>query len=181
ASVAVLPVLWAVHRADQPSPARRRGAARPALRTRDCAGHGAGAGRGRATAAVAGRSLVSQSSRRRHRQYPPRRALHRQTVLARGSTRAVGPGRVPLVRNAAAPAHELGAAAALARADRLVLARATARLAGTLGYGPARPIHAGALRLARLSRRFGRSSRRRLSLRSRVVSCPARISFSVLR
>src|SRR5262249_6193058 len=119
--------------------------------------------------------------RLRHRTSPPRRAVHRQTVLTRRSNRTVGPPRVPLVRNAAARAHELGAAAALARPDRLVLARATARLAGTLGYGPARPIYAGALRLAGLSRRFGTSSRRHLSLRSGVFSCPARFSFSFLR
>src|SRR5262249_28020819 len=124
---------------------------------------------------------VSQSSRRRHRQYPPPRALHRQTVLARRSNRPVWPPGVPLVRPAAARAHELGAAAALARPDRLVSARATARLARALGNGPARPIPAGGVSSAGLAARLGRSARRGLSLGSGVVSCPARVSFSVLR
>ena len=52
---------------------------------------GAGAGRGRAAAAVAGRSPVSQSPGRRHRQHPSRRDLHRQAVLAR-RRRPVGSG-----------------------------------------------------------------------------------------
>src|SRR5262249_15044977 len=149
-------------------------------RTGERAREGAGAGGGRAAATVAGRPLVPQSSRRRQRQYSPCRALHRQTVLARRSNRTTRPGGVSLVRNAAARTHELSAAAALARLDRLVLARAAARFAGTLGHGAARPIHAGTFRLAGLSRSFGSSPQRRLSLRSRLVSRPARVSFPIV-
>ena len=116
ASFAVLPVLRPVHRPDQPGAARRRSAPRPALRARDRACDGAAAGRGRAAAAMAGRSPVSQSSGRRHRQHPPRRDLHRQAVLAGRPDRPAGPRRVPLLRNAAGRAHEPGAAVAAARA-----------------------------------------------------------------
>src|SRR5258707_12738896 len=129
---------------------------------------------------MAGRSPVSQSSRRCHRQPPPCRGLHRQVVLAGWPNGTAGPSRVSLLRDAATCAHKLGAAVAPARLDRLVLARAAARLAGALGHRPARPIHAGALGLGGLSRRAGGSSRRRLRFRAGLVSCPTRVSLSIL-
>ena len=119
---AVLSVLRPVHRSDQSGPARRRGAQRSALRTGDRPGHGAGGGRGRDAAAVAGGPSVSQPPGRRHRQYSPRRVVHRQAVLARRSDRAPRLGRVSRLRNAAARAHELGAAIADPRPDLMVLA-----------------------------------------------------------
>ena len=112
---------------------------------------GAAAGRRGLRAAVAGRPAVPQHPGRRHRQHPSRRDLHRQAVFARRPDRPARPGRVPLVRNAAGRAHEPCAAIAAARADRLVLARAARRHAGALGHGAARPLHARAFRLGRIS------------------------------
>ena len=76
-------------------------------------------------AAVAGRSRLPPPARRRHRQHAPRRVLHRQAVHPR-QRRAAGTGLVELrvVRDAAARAHEPGAAAPAARAGRAVLGRA---------------------------------------------------------
>ncbi len=58
------------------------------------------------------------------RQHPPRRNLHRQALLARQFHGAAGPRRIPQFRDAAACAHEPGAAAFPARAHRLVLGEA---------------------------------------------------------
>ena len=151
AAVAVLPVLRPVHRADQPGAAHRRGAAGPALRTGDRALRRAAARRGRGAAALAGRPAVPQSPGRRHRQHPSRRDLHRQAVLAGRTDRPARAGRIPLVRDAAGRADESGAATAAAGAGGVVLARAARRQAGALGHGAARPVHAGAFRLAGFS------------------------------
>ena len=105
----------------------------------------------RQVAAVAGRPPVPQPADRRHRQHPPRRVLHRQAVLARRPDRPPRPARDARLRDAAACAHEPGAAAADARAGRALLARALpARAARALGHRAARPLHAAALRLAGL-------------------------------
>ena len=112
----------------------------------------------RHAAAVAGRPPVPQPAGRRHRQHPPRRNLHRQAVLAGRPDRPARPGRVPLVRNAARRAHEPRAAIAAARAGRVVLARAARRPAGALGHRAARPLHAGAFRLAGFPRKSSTTS-----------------------
>ena len=69
----------------------------------------------------------------------------------------------------------------LARADRLVLARAATGRAGALGHQSARPLHAAAFRLGRLSRRPRRSQGRRLRVRSAMVRGAARIPLSRVR
>ncbi len=58
----------------------------------------------------------------------------------------------------------------LARARRLVLARAAARQAGTLGHRPARPLHARAFRLERFSRSARGPGARRLCASTRPGS-----------
>ena len=94
---------------------------------------------------------AAQPADRRHRQHPPRRVLHRQAVLARRPDRPARPARDARLRDAAARAHEPGAAAADARAGRALLERAVpAGAAGALGHRAARPLHAAALRLAGL-------------------------------
>ncbi len=83
--------------------------------------------------------------------------------------RPAGPARAACLRDAAACAHEPGAAAAAARAGGLVLARALSRArqhaADTLGHGAARPLPAADLRADGLRRRDGRAGRRRLRVR----------------
>ena len=129
-------------------PARRRASTR---RARTCSTNlksrsaRCRAGRPRTGAAVAGRPAVPQHSRRRDRQHAPHRNLHRQTVFAGRPDRPARPGRISLLRNAAGSAHEPGAAIAVARADRLVLACAARGQAGTLGHGAARPLHAASI------------------------------------
>ena len=130
---------------------------------------------------MAGRSPVPQHPGRRHRQHPPHRDLHRQTVFARRSDRPARPGRIPLVRNAAGCAHESRPAIAAARADRLVLARAARRHAGALGHGAARPLHARAFRLGGFPRSLGRSQARRLRVRSGLVRGAAAIPLPAVR
>ena len=106
-----LPVLRPVHRPDQPGAAAGRGARGPALRAGDRTQPGSRARR-RALPALAGRPDLPQPADRRHRQHASGRDLHRQAVLARRPDRPAGPGRVPRLRDAAARAHEPGAAAA---------------------------------------------------------------------
>ena len=130
--VALLPVLRPVHRADQPVAARRRGASRGAVRARDRARAGAEGGRGRA--ALADRPAVPQPAGRRHRQYPSRRNLRRQAVLARFTDRPARPRRIPRLRDGAGRAHEPRAAIAGARAHRLVRARAARGRLRALGH-----------------------------------------------
>ena len=81
-SLAVVHVLRPVHRPDEPGAARRRGAARQPVRTRDRHGDGLRAGRRQADAALAGGPAVPQPAGRRLRQHAPLRDLHRQAVLA---------------------------------------------------------------------------------------------------
>ena len=81
-------------------------------------------GQGDAPAAVAGRPAAAQPARRRHRQHPPRRDLHRQALLARRPHRPPRPRRVPRLRDAARPADVARPAADDPRADRPALARA---------------------------------------------------------
>ena len=123
-------------------------------------------GRGRAARALAGRPAAAQPAGRRRRQHPPHRDLHRQALFAGRPDRPAGPAGVPRLRDAAGRAHEPGPAAADPRPDRLVLARAAGAAAGALGHGPARPLHAAALRLERLPGRARRPEPRRLRLRS---------------
>ena len=114
---------------------------------------------GRAAGALAGRPAAAQPADRRRRQHPPHRDLHRQALLAGRPDRAAGPAGIPRLRDAARRAHEPRPAAPDPRPDRLVLARAAERAAGALGHGPARPLHAAALRLERLPGRAGRPRR----------------------
>ena len=86
-SVAVVSVLRAVHRPDQPGAARRRSAPRQPLRARDRV-RAAARDRDGAAAAVARRSRVPPPAGRRHRQHAPRRVLHRQALLAGLARRA---------------------------------------------------------------------------------------------
>ena len=79
--LALLPVLRPVRRADQPGAARRRGAARSALRAGDRAARRSPSPAA-AIAALAGRPPVPQPAGRRHRQYASGRDLHRQAVRA---------------------------------------------------------------------------------------------------
>ena len=69
------------------------------------------------------------------------------------ATGRLGLARVARLRDAAARAHEPGAAAAGARAARLVLARAVRGDADPLGHAAARSLPAAALRRARLRAR----------------------------
>ena len=125
---------------------------------------------------------AAQPADRRHRQHAPRRVLHRQAVLARRPDRPPRPARAARLRDAAARAHEPGAAAAAARAGRALLGRAVpAGAPGALGHRAARPLHAAALRLAGLRRRDRRAARRRLSVRARLVRAALRVPLPAAR
>ena len=87
--------------------------------------------------AVAGRSAVPAHSGRYHRQYPPRRNLHRQTLFARQRHRPARAGRIPRTGNAARPAHVTGAAIADPGADRQAVARAATGQVRALGHDAA--------------------------------------------
>ncbi len=132
-------------------------------------------------AAVAGRPHLPPPARRRDRQHASRRDLHRQALFARRPDRAPGPGRVPLLRNAAACAHERGAAALDARLHRDVLGDALPRQADPLGDGAAGPLHDAPLRMGRLRRGGRRSQRRRAADRARLVPPALRIPLSAHR
>ena len=71
--------------------------------------------------AVAGRPRLPPPAGRRDRQHAPGRVLHRQALLARHRRRPARAGRAARLRDAAARADEPGAAAAAARARRLLL------------------------------------------------------------
>ncbi len=89
-SLALVPLLGAVHRADEPGAAGRRGPRRPAVRARDripADGRAGPAGR-RGRLPVARRPAAAAPARRPDRQHPPRRVLDRQAVLAGGPARA---------------------------------------------------------------------------------------------
>jgi uncharacterized protein (DUF2126 family) len=100
-------------------------------------------GRQRLCAAVADRPDPAQPADRRDGQHAPLRVLHRQAVLARRPDRPAGPAGAARVRDAAARAHEPGAAVAAARADGALLAHALHGAADALGHRAARPLHAG--------------------------------------
>ena len=126
-SVAVLSVLRPVHRPDQPGAARRRGAPRRALRAGDRARAGA---RRRATASAARRGWSTGCSATCWSTSPatpiaPRSA---STSCSRPTARPAGSAWSNSASFEMPPrrAHEPGAAAAAARAGRLVLARAAA-------------------------------------------------------
>ncbi len=123
--------------------------------------------------ALAGRPVVPQSARRRHRQHASRRDLHRQAVFARTADRTAGAGRVPRVRDAAARAHEPARSSSAAGAGRAVLARAVRRRAACAG---ARQLHDRFMLphfvLAGLRGRGQRSEPRRLRVRARTWFAP---------
>ena len=133
---------------------------RPALRD----GDGARAGprpAGDGHAALAGRPDLPQPAGRHHRQHPPRGNLHRQALQPGRPDRPARPGRVPRLRDAAARADEPGAAAAAARADRLVLGAPLPPAADPLGH--ARCTTASCCRIIvwqRLLRRAGGAAAR---------------------
>ena len=89
--VAVVPVHRPVHRADQPAPAHRRGAARRAVRAGDRVPRRSSPAT--AGAALAGRPHLPQPAGRRDRQHAPHRVLHRQAVHARHRRGPARPGR----------------------------------------------------------------------------------------
>ncbi len=172
-----------VHRTDEPGPARGRGARRQALRAGDrVPADGAQARRRhRGPPAVAGRPAAAPPAHRPHRQYAPRRVLHRQAVLARRRHRAPGSARVPRLRDAAALPDECGPDAAAAGAGRALLARALLRSAGALGHRAARPLAAAAFRGPRHRRCRRRPRPQRLPVRARVVRSLRRVPLSPLR
>ncbi len=115
---AVVPVLRALHRPDEPGAAGRRGPARDPLRARDRLRR-AGPPRHvhpRGRAPVAGRPGAAPPARRHHRQHAPQRVLHRQAVQPGLRTRPPGSARDARLRDAAAPGHgpRPGTVAALA-------------------------------------------------------------------
>ena len=147
APVAVLPLLRALHRPDQPGAALRRGPARGRLRDGDRlrrdrpAGRRAGRGRRRGPA-VAGRPGAAAPAHRPDRQHPPRRVLHRQDVQPRLLARPARPAGAARLRDAAAPADGAGAGAAGAQPGGDVLGAAADRAAGALGHRAARGLPA---------------------------------------
>ncbi len=138
-------------------------------------------GHGPPPAALAGRPAVPQPARRRHRQHPPLRDLHRQALLARRPDRPARPRRVPRLRDAAQCAHEPRAATAGAGADRPLLDSAARRQLRALGHDAARSLHAAAFRVGRLPRCPRRSQDARLRPRPRMVRRAARVPLPVLR
>ena len=180
-SLAVVPVLRAVHRA---RPRRRRASTRRATTRCTSSRSRSSSCRRRATTvpAVAGGPAVPQSADRRHRQHPSRRVLHRQALLARRADRAARAARAARLRDAAARADEPRAAAAAALAGgALLAARRTAGAAGALGHRAARPLHAAVLRRAGLCRCHRRAGRRRLCAARRMVRAAFRVPLSQVR
>jgi hypothetical protein len=116
-SLAVVPVQRPVHRSHQPAPRVDEARNDCPVRARDRLPPGARCGSG-APEPVAGRSHAPQPAGRRDRQHAPRRVLHRQAVLPRRQHRSPRPAGAARLRDAAARAHEPGAAVAAARPDR---------------------------------------------------------------
>ena len=139
---AVVHVLRALRRPDEPGAARRRGARRDRLRARD--GAVAHAVR-RGGPAVARRPAAQEPPDRSDRQHAPQRDLHRQAVLAGRADGAARHRRAARVRDAAARAHGGRAGAAGARSRGALRGRPLPPPARALGHRAARPIHAAAL------------------------------------
>ena len=158
--VAVVPLLGAVSRPDEPGAADRRRAARQPVRDRDrvlalrAAGH--------PDAALVRRSRAASPAGRRHRQHAPRGVLHRQALLAGPVVGPARPARAAGLRDAARRPHERRAAAAAPCPDRALLARAVHRRSDALGHRAARSVHAAVLHRARLRRRDRGAAARRL-------------------
>ena len=175
--VALVPVLRPVHRPHQPGAPRRRGPPRQPLRARDRLRRARPPDRDqqRPGTALARRPPVPPPARRRHRQHPPGRVLHRQAVQP--GLRA-GPARAPRaarLRDAAPPPDGAGAGAAGAGARGPLLGRAVSGPARALGHRAPRPLPAAVLRRGR-HRRGGRRPRPpRVRLRPRLAGAVPRV------
>ncbi len=178
-SVAVVPLLRSLHRADQPGAARGRSAPRQHLRAGDRLRQGAALRRRRA--AVARRPPVPPPAGGRHRQHAPRGVLHRQAVLARHGAGTPRAARAARLRDAAARADERRAAAAAQGAGRALLAGAVHRAAHAVGHRAARSLHAAVLRRARFRRRPARDARQRVRVRRRLVRAALRVPVPARR
>ena len=177
--VAVVPVLRAVSRPDEPGAADRRRAARQPLRDRDRVLALRAAGQ--PDAALVRRSRAAPPAGRRHRQHPPRGVLHRQALLAGSVVGPARPARAAGLRDAARRPHERRAAAAAARPDRALLARAVRRRPDALGHGAARSVHAAVFHRARLRRRDRGAEAGRLRAVVRLVRAASRVQVSAGR
>ncbi len=111
---------------------------------------GAGAAAGESSAAVARGHAVPPPARRRDRQHPPRRDLHRQALRARRAVEPAGPRRAARLRDAAARADGLGADDPRAGAPGGVRGRAAPPAAGAPRADPPRSLPAPVLDVARL-------------------------------
>ena len=130
---------------------------------------------------MADRSAFPAYPGRHHRQYSPRRNLHRQALFARWRDRPTRAGRIPCARDAAGPAHVARAAIADPGADRKTMARTAAGQIRALGDDAARPLHAAAFPLGRLFGRAHGAKTVRLRFFAGLVRRAARIPVSRVR
>ena len=141
APVPFVRVLGALRGAHQPGAAPGRGPPR----RRAPAGNGAARDpRGRLLPPVAGGPGVPQPAHRRQRQHPPRRVLHRQALQPRLQHRTVGPLGAARLRDAAAPADVVGAAAVHPGPGGPLLGEALPHQATAPRHGPAGPLRPAA-------------------------------------